>query len=405
MHWNSEVWIKSIFRAIVIFSPLILLIGFYRNIPFLFLLGLAIIFLYVTLLLQSRLAKKEIVLDATKQVHRLFPGDTDQFNVKLVHNGRWPSYRGELIFTHRAPIEVKGHVESNNTSKGRIEVKRHFALYRQTAFTQTIPFTATRRGTTRISNLTLQLQDPLSLSGQALAYNGIFPTEIVVYPRPLPVHRIEHLFSQGSGEAVRPFALFENVSLPAGNRDYSPGDSFHKIHWKATARSGSLQTKVFEKTVVYHWTFVYTILPDHKEMKSLEDMENEISHLAYMCQFAASKGIPFEVFINFKVPGPMGMYHVPTGSGAIHLSSILEGLARIDRSNVIVKPQIMWNKMDRSFVGTSPFVIFLGHIPADQNSQILIKKWSRSGGRTFYVEQNEERAILMPYLSPEVASC
>ncbi|MBH0165236.1 DUF58 domain-containing protein [Fictibacillus sp. 7GRE50] len=405
MQWRSEVWIKSIFRVLVVFSPIILLIGFYRNISFLFLLGLAIIFLYGTLLLQSKSAINEIVLDTSKQVHRLFPGDTDQFYVKLLHKGRWPSYRGELIFTHRAPISVTGDVESNNTAKGRIEVKRHFALYRKTVFTQTIPFTATKRGTTRISNLTLQVQDPLSLSGQALAYMGIFPTEIVVYPRPLPVHRIEHLFSQGSGESVRSFALFENVSLPAGNREYAPGDAFHKIHWKATARSGSLQTKVFEKTVVYHWTFVYTILPDHKEMKSSEDMESEISHLAYMCQFAAEKGIPFEVYINFKVPGPIGMYHVPTGSGAVHLSSILEGLARIDRSNVIVKPQIMWNKMARNFVGTSPFVIFLGHIPTDSNSQILIKKWSRSGGRTFYVEHNEEHAILMPYFSSEVASC
>jgi hypothetical protein len=177
------------------------------------------------------------------------------------------------------------------------------------------------------------------------------------------------------------------------------------LHWKATARTGTLQTKVFEKTVVYHWTFVYTIQPDHKDMKTSEEIEKEISYLAYMCQFAAEKNIPFEVYINFKVPGPLGLYHVSMGSGAYHLSNILEGLARIDRSNVTVKPHIMWTKMDRNLAGTVPFIIMLGHIPNDANTSFMTKKWVKAGGKIFYVNQSGTEAFLLPYSSMEVVPC
>ncbi|GGB64995.1 DUF58 domain-containing protein [Fictibacillus barbaricus] len=405
MQWSNQVWVKPIFRAMVLFSPLLFVIGFYRNISFLFLLGLIIMFLYGATLLQFKSASRELMIDQAKQVYRLFPGDSDEFYVKLLHKGKWPSFRGELIFTHRDVISEKNIQDVNQGSKGRIELKRPFAIYRRTAFTQVVPFVALRRGTTRISNVTLQIHDPLQISGQSLGYQNLFPVEIIVYPKPHPVHRIEHLFHEGSGESARPFALFENASLPAGNREYSFGDAFHKLHWKATARTGTLQTKVFEKTVVYHWTFVYTILPDHKDMKSSEAMEREISYLAYMCQFAAEKGIPFEVYINFKLPGPLGMYHVPTGSGALHLSRILEGLARIDRSNVTVRPIIMWTKMDRNFAGSVPFIILLGHIPNDSNTHFTTKRWIRSGGKIFIVKQDGNEAYLMPYTSLEVVPC
>ncbi|OOE12892.1 DUF58 domain-containing protein [Fictibacillus arsenicus] len=404
MQWSNQIWIKPIFKALVLFSPLILVIGFYRNISFLFVLGLVIIFLYGATLLQFKSAAQDLKLDSNKQIYRLFPGDSDEFYIKLLHTGRWPSFRGELFLSHRDVIN-ETNKDDVVSSKGRIELKRPFAIYRKTAFTQTIPFTAKKRGTTRIANLTLQIQDPLQTSGQALAFQELFPAEIIVYPKPLPVHKIEHLFHQGSGEAARPFALFENVSLPAGNRDYAYGDSFHKLHWKATARTGTLQTKVFEKTVVYHWTFVYTILPDHKDMKSSEQMENEISYLAYMCQFAVEKNIPFEVYINFKVPGPLGMYHVTTGSGPQHLSKVLEGLARIDRSNVTVKPTIMWTKMNRNFSATAPFIILLGAIPHESNTQFLTNKWIKSGGKIFIVNQTGTDAYLMPFTSKEVVPC
>lgn len=405
MQWNNEVWIKPLFKSLVLFSPMIILIGFYREISFLFAIGVLILLIYGATLLQFNSAAKDMQIDASKQIYRLFPGDTDQFYIKLLYKGKWPSFNGEILFTHRDVISDTSSQEENSVTHGRIELKRPFAVYRQTVYTQNVSFVAKRRGTTRISNVSVRVNDPLQTGVLLLTYQQLFPAEIIVYPEPLPVHGIEHLFHQGSGEAARPFALYENDSLPAGNRDYTSGDSFHKLHWKATARTGTLQTKVFEKTVVYHWTFVYTIQADHKDIKTTDEIEKEISYLAYMCQFAAEKGIPFEVYINYKVPGPLGIYHVSSGSGAQHLTKILEGLARIDRSSVTVRPYVMWKKIDRNFAGSVPFVILLGHIPNDQSTGVMTRKWIKSGGRLFVVNKSGTDAFLMPYSSQEVIPC
>ncbi len=405
MQWSNQVWIKPVFKVLVLFSPLLFIIGFYRNISFLFLLGLFILFFYGSTLLQFKSAAQDLNVEHVRQVYRLFPGDSDAFSVKLLHKGFWPSFRGEIFLTHKNIISSSETDHSASSPKGRSEVKRPFAIYRKTAYTEKVSFVALKRGTTRISNVALHIHDPLQTSGQSLTFRELFPTEIIVYPKPLPVQRIEHLFYQGTGETSRPFALFENVSLPAGNRDYAYGDSFHKLHWKATARTGTLQTKVFEKTVVYHWTFVYTIRPDHKDMRTADEIENEISYLAFMCQFAAEKGIPFEVYINFKVPGPLGMYHVPTDSGPQHLSKVLEGLSRIDRSNVTLKPEYMWTMINRNFAGKVPFVILLGHIPNDEDTVFMTKRWMRAGGKIFSISQSESEAFLMPYMAQEVIPC
>ncbi|WNB91332.1 DUF58 domain-containing protein [Bacillus sp. NEB1478] len=407
MQWNSEVWINGIFKSLVLFSPIIIIIGMYREITFLFATGILIILIYASALIQFKSAANDFDVETTKQTYRLFPGDTDQFYIQLLHKGKWPSFSGEISITHRDVISEPGKSLINEGAKGRIEITRPFAVHRKTAYRQSVQFTANRRGTTRISNLTVRVQDPLQTGGLVLSYQQLFPAEIIVYPELLPVYGIELLYYQGNGETARPFALYENDSLPAGTRNYTSGDSFHKIHWKATAKTGLLQTKVFEKTVVFHWTFIYTIQSElsKKNMKTTDEIEKEISYLAYMCKFATEKGIPFEVYINFKVPGPTGVYHAASGSGSQHLAKILEGLARIDRTSITVKPSLMWKKIDKNFTGTTPFVILLGSVPTDAANRIMLQKWRKSSGRIFYVNQNGTESYLMPYVSREEISC
>ncbi len=71
---------------------------------------------------------------------------------------------------------------------------------------------------------------------------------ITVYPAIAPLERIiipaRHLF--GDQRIKRP--IITDPMRTVGIRDYRPEDSFRHIHWKATARTQSLQTKIFEPT-------------------------------------------------------------------------------------------------------------------------------------------------------------
>ncbi len=71
---------------------------------------------------------------------------------------------------------------------------------------------------------------------------------IIVYPKIYPLGRLAIPSLYPLGEAKSEKRIFEDPSRTIGVRDYSPGDSLRRIHWKASARHQQLQVKVFEPT-------------------------------------------------------------------------------------------------------------------------------------------------------------
>lgn len=76
------------------------------------------------------------------------------------------------------------------------------------------------------------------------------PHFLLVEPRPLPLQGYSLESRRPIGEIQMTHRLFEDPSRLAGCRSYQPGDPLQRIHWPATARTGSLQTKIFEPSSV-----------------------------------------------------------------------------------------------------------------------------------------------------------
>lgn len=70
--------------------------------------------------------------------------------------------------------------------------------------------------------------------------------DIIVYPRMVPVRGLTLPSRHPVGELRSVQRIMEDPLRLMGVREYAQGDSFRHIHWKATARRQSLQTKVFE---------------------------------------------------------------------------------------------------------------------------------------------------------------
>jgi len=74
---------------------------------------------------------------------------------------------------------------------------------------------------------------------------------LVVYPLIVPVERLGLPSHAPFGERKAPRRFLEDPLRVAGVRAYALGDEPRRIHWKATARAGSLQSKVYESST-YH---------------------------------------------------------------------------------------------------------------------------------------------------------
>jgi len=101
-----------------------------------------------------------------------------------------------------------------------------------------------QRGRYRLGPLTLMSSDPL----------GLFPRErqlpatsiMLVYPATLDLPGFTPpmgMLPGGDAMRRRTHYITTNVSTV---RDYVPGDSFNRIHWRSTARTGRMMVKEFE---------------------------------------------------------------------------------------------------------------------------------------------------------------
>lgn len=77
-------------------------------------------------------------------------------------------------------------------------------------------------------------------------------TYLLVYPLILPLARFGLPSRHPFGMRRAPRRLLEDPSRVIGVRDYQFGDDLRRVHWKASARSMQLQSKIYEDTTTYN---------------------------------------------------------------------------------------------------------------------------------------------------------
>jgi uncharacterized protein (DUF58 family) len=76
------------------------------------------------------------------------------------------------------------------------------------------------------------------------------PQFLTVYPRIVPLDGYDLASRRPIGEIKMTHRLFEDPTRIAGVRAYQDGDPLNRIHWRATARTGQLHSKIYEASSV-----------------------------------------------------------------------------------------------------------------------------------------------------------
>jgi uncharacterized repeat protein (TIGR01451 family) len=82
------------------------------------------------------------------------------------------------------------------------------------------------------------------------------PVYIIVYPRVVPLPGYDLASRRPIGEIRLTHRLFEDPTRIAGVRFYQPGDPLNRVHWRATARTGVLHSKVYDPSTIAGATIV-----------------------------------------------------------------------------------------------------------------------------------------------------
>lgn len=131
-----------------------------------------------------------------------------------------------------------------------------------------------RRGYYQLGPLVLETGDLFGLHRRYRVATK--PHFLLVYPQVIPLEGYDVSSRRPIGEVKMTYRLFEDPTRIAGVRDYVPGDSLNRVHWKATARTGSLHSKIYEPSTVAGATIVMDFHVDSHARKH-EPMRSELA--------------------------------------------------------------------------------------------------------------------------------
>src|SRR5436305_14606625 len=139
---------------------------------------------------------------------------------------------------------------------------------------------------------------------------------LLVYPLVVPLTRFGLPARHPFGEQRAPRRLLEDPSRVIGVRDYAYGDSLRRVHWKATARTMQLQSKVYEATTTYtlviflnvaaHFDTIHGVQPEIQELS--------ICAAASVADWALNEGYAVGLYANTLMFMPEEEVHAPSES-------------------------------------------------------------------------------------------
>lgn len=259
----------------------------------------------------------------------IFPGETVELTARVTNRKllplTWLEVKDEVPLA--LPLEEGALIPTYDPQIGTIDRVLSLRWYERVA--KQYGLRGTARGVYRLGPVHMASGDLFALF-EAENTRPCYD-HLVVYPAIWPLEELGMPSQDPFGERKADRRLLEDPLRTAGIRDYHPEDSLRYIHWKATARRGELQVRVFEPTAVpslviflnvatfeHHW---HGVLP--------ELLENAVSVAGSIATWAVGQRYKVGLVANGCRRFSDQPVRVPPGRSPEQLAAMLEALAGV----------------------------------------------------------------------------
>ena len=228
---------------------------------------------------------------------------------------------------------LKGKAAHN--LEDRMTLSNMFPIGMYNRVTRRFPFRCDQRGAFVFGPTRLRSGDLFGFFRREKTISSL--DYLLVYPRLVPLAELGIRSQQLFGDIRLKQHLFQDPVLTAGVREYLPGDSLKRIHWKSTARLGKLQTKIYEPTT----TVDISLFLDVRTLKaplwgsSFQLQELGIITAASVAQAALKGGFRVGLYVNQITRFSQGMLTVPPSRHPDQMERILEALAQLHQVETV----------------------------------------------------------------------
>ena len=314
-------------EAWIIIGSFLILIGFGVAEPVIAGVGFVILVIGAVTRFWSQHLFDRVSFTARTSEKRAFIGETVSIDVELENRKLLPLPWYSWRYAVAEQIAVPKETLAASAAPGSSWITRRGALGWYEKHTWSFEIEPLERGFHPLGPSTIRSSDLL----------GLFPglkenadtQHLTVFPR---VYRMEDL----GLPADRPLGmvrgrnkLFEDPVRIAGLRDYRPGDPLRRIDWKASARSGDLQSRVYEPSAEQQlYVMVNIDTMEHAwEGYLRDDLERTVSAAASIATWAAGNRFAIGLLANGAYPNADRPIRLAPSRSRDQITRVLEALA------------------------------------------------------------------------------
>jgi uncharacterized protein (DUF58 family) len=274
------------------------------------------------------------LFDRVSFTHRLaerraFQGETVALSVTLENRKPLPLPWYEWRFGVIDGIEVTDESMAAAAAPGMKWIVRRGALGWYQKHEWTFALRPRERGYHALAQSSLRSADLLGVFPRTLVQEE--PDHLVVFPRVFTMEELGLPADRPFGDRRGGNRVFEDPLRFAGLREYRPGDPLRRIDWKATARTGDLQSRVYEPSAtqqLYIAVNIDTML--HPWEGYLRDeLERIVSVAASLAVWAAGARYSVGLLANGAFPDADRPIRLAPSRSSDQLTRLLEALAVI----------------------------------------------------------------------------
>jgi uncharacterized protein (DUF58 family) len=331
---------------------------------------------------------------------RAFHGDAVTVTLETVNLKPLPVTRLEVAELVTDNVRIPNRTLERSDVPNRRVFRTLFSLgfYERVDYRYT--FHTHRRGWYRFGPATLTASDPFGLVRRKKRFDEL--NGVLTFPRVVPVTRVIVPARQPYGDFKPPQQLVEDPMRIAGVRQYEPGDSPRRIHWRATARTGELQTRVSEPSA----TPIAAIFLDTITFSHLwEGQQSDLLELAVVVASSISAQLlegrhQVGMYANAPIPGVSRSVRIPPGRRPGQLTQILERLAMIAPAFGERIEEMMTRELTRIPWGATLVVVTCRVTPTMQ--RVLLRLARATGNQRVVLVTIGDKPELVPDLRRRV---
>jgi uncharacterized protein (DUF58 family) len=313
-----------------ILSLLILLIGLLIRQGPVILIAASLALVEILTRIWERFGLTRVTYQRKLNMSRLFCGEEVQLEIEISNRKPLPLPWIEIEDEIPEQISLLTGKSSPSASPGRMEIVQLFPLMWYEKVIRRYKFACPRRGFYSLGPARIMTGDLLGLAASETKY--LKSDDLIIFPKIVPLEDLGIPSAHLSGEVLTRKRVFEDPILTIGTREYHSGDSLKRIHWKSSARTGTLQTKLFEPTTTMDMGIFLDVRTTAPPMFGTIPHLTELAVIAAasVCYHSILKGFRVGLYVNEWRYQAREAISIAPSLHPDQLPRILEQLARID---------------------------------------------------------------------------